>query len=298
MMSNISDMVNILSDKPWPDEKEYLQNVEPFTALVPVYVNDYLPDFKIAIKSVIFNSINPDEILIIQDGPVSDEMADFIFFLLNQFPNIVRTESRKENRGLGFTAAQGMKLAKNELVARIDADDISNSQRFKKELAAFKQNKKLDIVGSNIAEFDESFNLFSHRNVPTRANDIDKFSKMRSPFNHPSVMFKKAAVMDSGNYHDIRFMEDYDLWMRMLDSGKIAKNIAEDLVYMRASKEMYQRRGGIKYLKTYRDFRKNLLHQKLISNKEYYKSVFGMTVTSVIPTSLRTKIYKVLLRKE
>ncbi|WP_281446837.1 glycosyltransferase [Leuconostoc mesenteroides] len=298
MIKNISNIKKSIDDHPWPDEKQYLKRCESFTALVPVYINDCLPDFKIAIKSVVLNTVTPNEILILQDGPVREDMSQFIEFLLAQFPNVVKTYARKENRGLGFTAAHGVEIANNELIARIDADDISDVKRFEKQLRVFKKNNKLDIIGSNVAEFDELYNIYSYRTVPSNTNDIYKFSKMRSPFNHPSVMFKKEAVIKSGNYQEIDFMEDYDLWMRMISSGIIAENINEDLVYMRASNSMYSRRGGMKYIRAYVSFRYSLLKKGLISINEFGLSTTGIIFTSLVPVSLRKFIYGLILRRK
>lgn len=298
MKKNISNIKKSIDDYAWPDETQYLQRSEPFTALAPVYINDYLPDFEIAIKSIILNTVTPNEILILQDGPVKDDMSQFIEFLLTQFPSIVKTHAGTENRGLGFTAAYGVKIANNELIARIDADDISDAERFEKQLNVFKKNNKLDIIGSNVAEFDELYNICNHRAVPSNTNDIYKFSKMRSPFNHPSVMFKKETVIKSGNYREINFMEDYDLWMRMISSGAITENINEDLVYMRASRSMYTRRGGMKYVQAYVHFRYSLLKRGLISINEFGLSTTGIIVTALVPVSIRKFIYGLILRRK
>ncbi|PND40563.1 hypothetical protein B0W51_10170 [Leuconostoc mesenteroides] len=111
-------------------------------------------------------------------------------------------------------------------------------------------------------------------------------------------MFKKEAVIKSGNYQEIDFMEDYDLWMRMISSGIIAENINEDLVYMRASNSMYSRRGGMKYIRAYVSFRYSLLKKGLISINEFGLSTTGIIFTSLVPVSLRKFIYGLILRRK
>lgn len=297
MSVDIKEFVNQVENSLWPSEQEYQAQTADFTVLLPVYIRDDLENFIIAIKSIFKNTVKPSEILIMEDGPVADRMADFLAFLTKKYPNVAHCVANPKNHGLGYTAARGILLAKFEIIARVDADDISTARRFEEQLKRFRDNLQLDIVGSNVAEFNEDYEIQSYRNVPSQASDIYQFSKMRSPFNHPSVMYRKQSVIDAGNYADIQHFEDYDLFVRMLEQGQIAENIADNLVLMRAPSSMYQRRGGQDYVQRYIAFRKGLLKKGYISQKEYQISILGSLLTSYSPVFVRKILYHLFLRE-
>lgn len=297
MSTDIKVLVNEIENYLWPTEEEYRKSCADFTALLPVYIHDDLNYFMMAVKSVFKNTVKPAEILIMQDGPVHENMVVFIDFLIKKYPHILHHISNQKNQGLGYTAAKGVLSAKFEIIARVDADDLSTEDRFAKQLQCFCEDAQLDIVGSNIAEFNDDYEIQTHRTVPSTATDIDHFSKMRSPFNHPSVMYKKESVIQAGNYADIKHFEDYDLFVRMLAQGQKAKNVAQNLVFMRAPESMYERRGGAEYVRKYISFRKKLLHTGYIAKKEYLFSILGSLLTSYSPVFVRKILYRLFLRK-
>lgn len=295
-MSSLSNLVKILNEMKLPIEAKYLSQSSKFTVFIPVYLKDDEKNFELALKSVISNSVVPDEILIVFDGPVTDEMDQLVDVYKKQLPHVIKVIQQVHNKGRGYTAANAVRNAKNELIARMDADDISNFQRFERQLGLIQTNDELTVVGGQIAEFDENLELNLRRIVPIDHEKIVEFSRLRSPINQPTVLFRKSAVLKAGNYSNLTVMEDYDLWMRMIENGMIFQNIDENLVYMRAPKDLYQRRGGVQYLKTYHKFRKQLLRKNLISDRDYYKSIIGMSISSLVPNSIREKLYKLLLR--
>lgn len=297
-MKTLSNIVHLLNTKNLPTEVEYLSNSSEFTVFIPIYLQDDEHNFELALKSVINNSTVPDEIMIILDGPVTDEMGQLVKLYIEKFPHVIKTIRQIHNMGRGYTAANAVKKAKNELIARMDADDIANDQRFEKQLGLMQQNSDLSVVGGQIVEFDEHLELNLRRIVPILHKDIVGFSRLRSPINQPTVLFRKSAVLKAGNYRSLNVLEDYDLWMRMIEKNMLFQNIDEDLVYMRAPKDLYQRRGGLQYFNSYRKFRKELLRKDLISVVDYSKSIIGMSISSFVPNLIREKIYKVLLRNK
>lgn len=297
-MSSLFKLVQRLNNKKLPVESEYLAHSSEFTVFIPVYLKDDTDNLELALKSVINNSVVPDEILIIFDGPVTDDMNQLVNQYVEQLPHVMRVIKQQNNKGRGYTAANATLKARNELVARMDADDIANLQRFEQQVDLIRNNSNLDVVGGQIVEFDENLELNQRRIVPIMHEKIVEFSRLRSPINQPTVLFRKSSVLKAGNYSNLTVMEDYDLWMRMIENKMLFQNIDEDLVYMRAPKDMYQRRGGVQYLKTYHKFRKQLLKKHLITYQDYYKSMIGMAISSLLPTSLREKLYKVLLRSK
>lgn len=179
----------------------------------------------------------------------------------------------------------------------MDSDDVSMPDRVEKQMKAMKE-KNADIVGSNIIEFvGDISNTGNMRVVPENNEEIIMFAKNRSPFNHPSVMYKKSAVIEAGFYEDYRFFEDYNLWCTMLNKGYKGYNVKENLLYMRGGSEMYKRRGGVSYVRHIYRFRKHLKKIGLISVGNFLTSVLTRSIVSIIPNGLRATLYGKTLRK-
>lgn len=295
-MNVVQSIEKQLNETDLPEEVEYLNHSDEFTVLITTYINDDLSDFKTAIRSVIFNTLVPNEIIIMVDGPIHKETRDEINSLEMIYPSVLKTVYQERNHGRGYTLAQGVMKSRNELIAKMDADDISLPERFDKQFNLMKEKENLSVIGSQIYEFNDEHNFTTHRKVPLNNEDIIKFSKLRSPFNQPTVFFRKKDVLAAGNYSELNVLEDYDLWMRMIGEKMRFQNIDEDLVYMRASKNMYSRRGGLKYFITYKNFKKSLVDNKLISYFDYCKSILAMLISALIPNLFRKKLYELLLR--
>ena len=200
------------------------------------------------------------------------------------------------NQGHGNARRKSLSECSNELVALMDADDISLSERFQRQLDLFLRNPALDICGGHITEFvgDES-NIIGRREVKLTDALIKKDLKKRCPMNQVSVMFKKFAYDEAGGYADFYCEEDYYLWTRMIQNKAVFANVDEDIVNVRTGEGMSLRRGGMKYFKSERDMQRFLLKNKLISFPRYLYNVglrFGGEV--LLPNSLRNKLFKIV----
>ena len=180
----------------------------------------------------------------------------------------------------------------------MDSDDISLPDRFEKQLREFEKNSNLTIVGGYIQEFDSQTNKeISIRKVPLEDKQIKKFIKIRSPFNHVTVMFKKEDVLKVGNYQPFYQMEDYFLWIRLVKEKFQMKNISIILVNVRIDKSMFERRGGYKYFQSNKEISKQMLKMKIINYPYYLFNVTIRFITQVLmPNSIRTFFYKKVLR--
>lgn len=176
---------------------------------------------------------------------------------LQNYPTIFKTYALQQNQGLGKALNFGMQKCSNELIARMDTDDIAEPNRFELQIKEFEEDKELMLCGGQIAEFaDNQTEITGYRNVPLKHNEILNFAKKRNPFNHMTVMFKKHAVQSVGGYIDMPYFEDYWLWARMLRVGCKAKNIDQVLIRVRAGQDMIARRGGLSYTKCIIKFEK------------------------------------------
>ncbi|MCP3032933.1 glycosyltransferase [Halobacillus sp. A1] len=214
-----------------------------YSVLMSVYNGENEGFLKSSIESMFKQTQMPDEIVIVVDGPINDKLISVIKSYDLNYPGYLTVVELEKNVGLGKALNIGLTRCKNELVARMDTDDISLSNRCEKQIKEFIKDPELCIIGSNIDEFYDNPNeVFSSRVVPSQYKEILKFSKRRNPFNHPTVMYKKSTVLDLGGYGDFRRNQDLDLFVRILHNGHKAKNINESLLLFRANIDNLKRR--------------------------------------------------------
>lgn len=288
---NIKEELQMLEEQ----DKNKKEVGDKYSVLISIYKNDNPEWIQESIRSMLNQTVKPDEILILVDGAVSEDTE----LLLKNFEEeeTIKIKYFEENRGLGLVLRDGVNMAKNELIARMDADDISTLDRCELQLEKFQENPDLDIVGGNFYEFtnylDEKVSL---KKYPTMFEDIKKFAKKRNPFAHPSVMFRRSSVIKCGNYRDVHLCEDYDLWSRMIQSNCKCENIDRPILNMRVNEKFYGRRGGFSYMKKIIKFKCTLLQRDFYSTFDFLYSVLASVFVSVIPNNLRKKVYLKYLR--
>ncbi|CEN91461.1 glycosyltransferase [[Clostridium] sordellii] len=227
---------------------------EKYSVLMSLYFKEKPSFLKKSIESMINQSLEPDEIVIVKDGKLTEELDEVLDKYTTEYPNLFKIVALKKNLGLGLALNKGLEVCRNDLVARMDTDDISLKERCQLQVEEFMKNKSLSIVGSIVNEFyDTPENIVSSRVVPTRHEDIMKFARRRSPFNHPSVMYRKSAVIKCGGYRDIKRKEDIDLFVRMLNEDCIAMNIDKPLLLFRSNEDNFLRRKSWENCKSYID---------------------------------------------
>lgn len=267
---------------------------ENFSVLLSVYKYENEDFFRAALNSVARQTVQPREVVIVQDGPIPPSLSQVLERY--EHPNKVIV-SLKENVGLGKALSIGLHHCSYELVARVDSDDINVETRFAEELQAFREDSELDVLGSWIAEFEgtpETINFI--RKTPTTYQDVRKSIGARNPLNHMTVMFKKSSVLDAGNYQHLPYGEDYYLWMRILSkSGKI-RSLPKILVYARTGGAFYLRRGGLKYLSTELRLQRKLLELHIIGMPRYILNLYLRIIPRLLPASALGYVYTKFLR--
>lgn len=269
------------------------------SVLMSVYKNDIAQNVKTAVESIINQTYRPSQVVIVVDGPVPDETTKTLEELKELYSE-VEIYPLEQNVGLGNALKEGMTHCVNEIVARMDSDDIAVEDRFEKQIKKFEEDFELSIVGSNIAEFiGDKDNVVSIRSVPEKHEDICKYLKKRCPFNHMTVMFKKSEVEKAGGYLHWFYNEDSYLWARMYLAGCKFANIPENLVYARINEATFQRRGGYKYYKSERDLFKFMYKNKIIGWGEYQKAkAIRFVIQVLMPNSVRKYVFLKMMRKK
>lgn len=237
-------------------------------------------------------TIKPNEIVLVQDGKLTDELYKVIEEWKNKLGEVLKIIPLEQNIGLGDALNAGMKYCSYELIARMDTDDIALSDRFEKQLKVF-ESSNIDICSSWVSEFDsDEKNIVSYRKIPKEHDEIVNYSKMRNPINHPAVMYKKSIVEKSGGYKKMMWFEDYYLWVRMILNGAKFYNIQESLVNMRAGYNQLERRGGLKYAIEEFKFLNRLKKIGFLSISQFLKNVIIRFIARILPKNFLKKIYK------
>lgn len=267
----------------------------PFSVLISVYYKESPKYLGEALDSVFSQTVRANQVVLVEDGPLTPELDKLVSDYCLKFPEL-EVIPLKKNLGLGLALAEGLLRCKNELVARMDTDDIARKDRFELQLKEFEKNPSLDICGSYMSEFEgEEDNIVTKRRVPLSDAEIKRYQKRRDGLNHVTVMFKKSSVLAAGNYQDCPLMEDTLLWVNMFKNGATALNIDDYLVNVRIGKDMYERRGGWSYYKKYKKARQRIYETGYISWWDYTYTLIVQLIVALIPNKIRGFVFKRLL---
>lgn len=280
--------------------KDKHQTIIPkYSVLMSVYYKEEPGYLKESIDSMLSQTLLPEQIVIVKDGRLTENLDTVIQSYWVSNPDLFTIIPLKENIGLGKALDKGLRYCRNELVARMDTDDISLPERCERQIERFLEDPNLSIVGTMIDEFyDNPNNIVSSRKVPTGHEDIVKFMRKRSPFNHPAVMFKKSEVVRCGGYGVFRRKQDLDLFSRMINNGCKAANINESLVLFRSNESNFKRRKSWSYCKSYIDVQYAIWRRRHCSLFDFIYVALGQTVMYVSPMWLLKIISKTFLRKD
>lgn len=274
---------------------------KPFSVTMCVYGKDNADWFARALESVcVQQTVKPDELVLVVDGPVPDTIEQVISRyteICKENEIVFQVVRFEENQGQGNARRAGVSAASHELIALMDADDVSLPDRFEKQLALF-DDERVCCAGGNISEFiGEESNIVSYRNVPQTDAEIKEYAKSRCPMNQVTVMFKKTAYNEAGGYIDWFWEEDYYLWLRMMRKDMVFANSEAVFVNVRVGEDMYRRRGGMKYYKSEKRVQKFMLDNRMIGRRQYYVNCAKRWIVQVaMPNSVREWAFKKFAR--
>ncbi|MCH4826790.1 glycosyltransferase [Planococcus halocryophilus] len=274
-------------------------NYKKYSVLMSVYKKEKPENLRQSLISVYDQTIEPDEVILIKDGPLTEELESIIAVFVKKYTTF-NVYALKKNSGLGVALNYGLEYCNNEIVFRMDTDDISLKDRARIQLEYLQKNPNVDILGSYVEEFigNEGESKYIKK-VPLFDNQIKKTFKKKNSMNHPTVVFKKSIVKKVGGYIELKLNEDYYLWIRLVEKGYTFANIDKPLVKMRINDNTYLRRGGLKYFYIQNIIYKYMRDINYISNYEYIKGFFVRIVFRVLlPNKIRKQVYIKLLRRE
>ncbi len=266
------------------------------SVLMSVYRNEKADYFREAMESILHQTRMPDEIVLMEDGPLYEELERCIREYEASCP-ILKVYRIKENVQLGRALRKGACLCRYEMIARMDTDDIAAPDRLEKQYAFLAEQKDVSAVGGWILEFNDENTLHTVKKMPETNDEIRRYGTYRSPLNHMTVMMRRSDLLACGNYRHFVGLEDYYLWMRMMASGKKLYCLPEVLVKVRANSDVYRRRGGFSYMLRYLKLRRMQRELGLTHGLSYLKAVAITVGITAIPPGMRRLVYKAVLRR-
>lgn len=271
-----------------------------FSVCCSIYKNDKVDFVREAFDSILVHQgLIPSEIVLVQDGPVSDELSRLLLEYSDKYRDIFNIIKLPNNGGLGNALMISVENARYNIIARMDSDDIAAPDRFEKQINYLEKHPDCDIVGGQITEFIESAdNIVGKREVPLQNDEIYKYMKSRCAFNHPTVMFRKEAVLKAGNYKDWFWNEDYYLWIRMMMNHCVMANLPDVLVNMRSGLDQYARRGGKRYFDSEVGIKKLMLEHGMITKVDFLINyIERFIIQLLLPNSVRGWVFRTFARK-
>lgn len=268
----------------------------PFSLLLPVYAGDRAEHFQAAFTSAVqAQTLKPNQVVIVQDGPVGADLADVIQKLIAESPIEVRHIALDENQGLANALTLGLEQCTHDVVARMDADDVSLPERFARQLPLIADG--YDLVGTGMYEFDGIGRIGFTRTPPCGSQQIASAARLHDPFNHPTVVYRSSAVRAAGGYRELPLMEDYWLFARMIASGAKVENLPDPLVMYRVDAGAYRRRGGRQLFRSEMRLQREFLKEGFVTRRQYLRNVAVRGGYRFVPVWLRRLAYRGLINQ-
>lgn len=269
-----------------------------FSVLMSVYAKEQPEFLRAALQSNLEEqTLLPDEMVLICDGPLTDELDDVIGQFQVRHPKVLRVFRLQENGGLGKALDYGLQQCRFDWVARSDSDDICDSRRFETQIAYLREHPEIDILGSHIDEFESDWEAPARtKRMPLTDTGIKAMAKTRNPINHTTVIFRKSVVLAVGSYQHLPYMEDYFLWVRAICGGAKLANIDQYLVHVRVGNGMVGRRGNRAQIASRRKLNEYMLQNGLIGRLGAAKNLVCIAAFTGCPDWARKLLYDTLLR--
>ena len=270
-----------------------------YSFLISVYAKDNPEYLSQAFYCMRNQTCAPDEIVLVCDGPLTDELEMVIAREKAECANVLKVVRLEQNGGLGNALRIGVPECTYELIARMDSDDLISMNRIEKQLEYLNEHPEVGLVGSNAIEFTDNPEIpVAYVVLPETNKQIRDFSRKRCAFRHPAIMFRKEAVLAAGGYSgNYMWFEDTDLYGRMIANGCICHNIQENLLQIRVSGDFFRRRGGVPYIKSMCRVKWQLVKLGVSSKLDFLISAGGQIIVCAMPNSMRETFYKTFLRK-
>ncbi len=266
-----------------------------YTVLMSVYAKEKNEYLTASLDSIVAQSLPPSQLVLVCDGPLTEALDAVIEAFEERYPFLDVVKLPK-NVGQGPALNHGLACCQNELIIRMDSDDIAFSDRCEKQLRYMLENS-LDLCSAAVDEFTGDRRITSRRSLPCDYDVLMRFARLRNPINHPCAAFRKSMVEKVGGYRHMPLFEDYDLWARMILTGARLGNLSEPLLFMRAGSEFYSRRSGFTYCLNIISFWREMRRIGFCGPLRAWMNTVGRCAISLLPVRWVVAVYGKLLRK-
>lgn len=274
------------------------KNLPPYSVLMSVYQKEKPQNLSESLESILLQTVPPDELILVCDGKLTDELNVIIKAFESEYQKIFRSVRLLENVGTGMAANEGIKECQNELIAKMDSDDVCVPDRFQRQLMMFLKNPKLDMVGGYIEEFDDTTKEpIAIKKTPISHEEILKYARRRSPFNNQTLIYRKSFAQKVGGYTDIKRCEDYEFITKMLMAGAVGENMPEVLVRYRVTKDNYKRRKNWSNTKSFIKVRWGLYKARFSSFFDFLVPTTAQLLMFIMPERFTSWAYRKFLRR-
>lgn len=270
-----------------------------FSVLLSLYHKEKPEYLEKCFESIWDNqSLKPSEIVLVLDGPIGEQLTTSVQEWQVKIGEKLKVVALPENVGLGKALNEGLKQCSADWVFRMDTDDICTPDRFEKQIAFIQQNPDVVLFSGQVMEFDQEISDANVlKAVPLSFEEIKKFAQKRCPFNHMTAVYKKSIIEKLGGYQHHLYMEDYNLWLRVIGAGYKVGNHPDVLLYARVGNGMHARRKGYQYIKSEKQLRDLKKQLKLQSSIHANMLFLARSLFRLLPASMLGKIYNMFLRK-
>jgi len=265
-----------------------------FSVLMAVWKGDSADLFKRALDSVYANTLRPDQVVLVVDGPVTDAIDSVIRTHVDAHgTEILRLP---HNQGLAKALTAGIAHVRFEWIARADADDVNLPTRFEWQARTVLADPALDVTGGAIREVDRDGSPIAVRRPPLTHAEIIRQLPSRSPLNHPAVAYRAELARRVGGYPSLHLKEDYAMWCLFAKAGARFANLDDVLVLATAGRDMYRRRGGLRYIKSEIEMQRLMVRLELKSRVAALLHGSARSLVFAMPGWARGMVYRRLLR--
>ena len=253
-----------------------------------------------SVYSVINQVPSPDDLVIVRDGPVPTEIQSALDGLKSKFPNKLNVVELDSNVGLSSALNVGLSRCKNDLVARQDADDVSEPDRFMHQLKFLLDNPDYALVSSWYEQYTYDLSsVVSVRKVPEFNHEVVKFGRYRTPFNHACAFFRRSVVLEVGGYPTVNGLcEDWWLALRLAKQGRKIYNVQRSLVKVRGGDDFFNRRRGSSYIKQEVVNHIVMYKEGLLSLSDVLTNLLIRLPVRLLPSSLLSPVYRHIIRRK
>lgn len=270
-----------------------------FSILSSIYYKENPQHFDECMVSIWENqTLKANEMVLVEDGELTPELYEKIEEWQNKLGSLLKIIKLPQNVGTGKAKNIGLQHCVHDIICIVDTDDVYLSNRFEKQIDFLNKNQDVDIVGGQIYEFiDDISNLTGVREVPCLHDELLMYAKKQSPFNNMTITYKKQAVLNAGGYQHHLWMEDYNLFLRLISNGCKLANLSDFLVYARIDNGMHGRRRGWQYIQSEKqllDLKVKLKIQPLVPAVLLF---LARSAFRLLPSSLLGKVYNSVFRK-